>query len=64
MVSSSSVVLHTVLGSSLFITEDNELTDEELEVYGVDWEALQDEQILQSAQESGQGIILWSSMIL
>ena len=40
MVSSSSVVLHTVLGSSLFITEDNELTDEELEVYGVDWEAL------------------------
>ena len=33
--------------------EEN-LTDEELEVYGVDWEALQNERILRSAQQNGQ----------
>jgi len=33
---------------------DMNMTDEELEVYGVDWTALQNEQLLQSAQQNGQ----------
>ena len=30
------------------------MTDEELEVYGVDWEALQNDRILESAQQNGR----------
>jgi len=33
---------------------DTIMTDEELEVYGVDWAALQNEQLLESARQSGQ----------
>ena len=33
---------------------DMNITDKELEVYGVDWAALQNEQLLQSVRQNGQ----------
>lgn len=48
------MLIHGVRGDHVY-AEDSGLTDEELEVYGVDWEALQNDQILRSAREGGQG---------
>jgi hypothetical protein len=42
------MLVHGVRGDHVYSEEDG-LTDKELEVYGVDWEALQNERILQSA---------------
>jgi hypothetical protein len=39
------------------------LTDEELEVYGVDWEGLQDEQLLRSQRANNSMQEGWSSWI-
>ncbi len=47
------MLVHGLRGDHL-PTEDAEMTDEELEIYGVDWGAFQDTRILQSVRESGQ----------
>lgn len=39
------------------------LTDEELEVYGIDWEALRDEQLLTSRQDNNDRTEGWSTWI-
>ncbi|KAF6762164.1 hypothetical protein DFP72DRAFT_803030 [Ephemerocybe angulata] len=44
------MIVHGVRGSQLPYEEDN-LTDDELEVYGVDWEALRDDRLLNSLRE-------------
>lgn len=43
------MMVHGVRGDAL---SNDELSDEELEVYGVDWEGLVDEQLLQSQQNN------------
>ena len=44
------MLVHGVHGYQLPTPMDGQLPDEELEVFGVDWEGLQDENILQSRQ--------------
>jgi hypothetical protein len=48
------MLVHGLRGDHLSDPAEENLTDEELEVYGVDWEALQNEHILRSAQQNGQ----------
>lgn len=54
------MLVHGVRGDQL---PDDELLDEELEVYGVDWEGLHDEQLLHSQRANnptGEG---WNSWV-
>jgi len=52
--------VHGVRGDQL---PDDSLTDEELEVYGVDWEALRDEQLLHSQQMNNTDAEGWTSWV-
>jgi hypothetical protein len=54
------MIVHGVRGSQL--PEDVPMSDEELEVYGVDWEGLQDIRLLQSQQQNNdpqEGGLSW-----
>jgi hypothetical protein len=53
------MLVHGVRGDEL--PQDENFADEDLEVYGVDWAALQDEQVLQSVREhnSNDGSTSW-----
>ena len=48
------MLVHGLRGGHLYGTNEEIMTDEELEVYGVDWEALQNDCILESAQQNGR----------
>lgn len=48
------MLVHGLRGSHLFDPNEENMTDEELEVYGVDWEALQNDRILESARQNGR----------
>ena len=52
--------VHGVRGDQL---PDDSMTDEELEVFGVDWEALQDEQLLHSQQTNNTDAEGWTSWV-
>jgi hypothetical protein len=52
--------VHGVRGDQL---PDDSMTDDELEVFGVDWEALQDEQLLHSQQTNNSGAEGWTSWV-
>ncbi len=53
------MLVHGVRGDQL--PQDENLTEEEIEVYGIDWAALQDEQVLHSvhAHNSNEGSTSW-----
>jgi hypothetical protein len=53
--------VHGVRGHQL--PAEEHLTEEELEVYGVDWEGLHDERLLQSQQQNNPGNEGWSSWV-
>lgn len=54
------MLVHSVRGDQL---PDEDLTEEELEVYGVDWEGLQDEQLLHSQRGNNPTSEGWNSWI-
>ena len=54
------MLIHGVHGDQLL---DEDLTKEELEVYGVDWERLQDEQLLHSQRGNNSTSEGWNSWI-
>jgi hypothetical protein len=54
------MLVHGVRGDQL---PDEDLTEEELEVYGVDWEGLQDEQLLHSQRGNNPTSEGWNSWI-
>lgn len=54
------MLIHGVRGDQL---PEEELNEEELEVYGVDWEALHDEQLLQSQRDNNLQEEGWSSWV-
>jgi hypothetical protein len=53
------MLVHGVRGDEL--PQDETLTDEDLEAYGIDWAALRDEHVLQSVREcnSSEGSTSW-----
>ena len=53
------MMVHGIRGDQL----PEDLTEEELEVYGVDWEALRDERLLQSQRANNPGREGWSSWV-
>ena len=54
------MLVHGVRGNQL---PDEDLSDEELEVYGVDWEGLHDEQLLRSHRGNNPTSKGWNSWI-
>jgi hypothetical protein len=48
------MLVHGLHGSHLPGQNEENMTDEELEVYGVDWEALQNDRILESVRQNGR----------
>lgn len=48
------MLVHGLRGSHLSSPNEENMTDDELEVYGVDWEALQNVRILESARQNGR----------
>jgi hypothetical protein len=52
--------VHGVRGDQL---PDSDMTNEELEVFGVDWEALQDEHLLHSQQTNNSDVEGWTSWV-
>jgi hypothetical protein len=48
------MLVHGLRGDRLSDATDGDMADEELEVYGVDWEGLQNDRILESARQNGQ----------
>lgn len=54
------MMVHGVRGNQLPMEE---LSDEELEVYGVDWEGLRDERLLQSQRSNNSNGEGWTSWI-
>jgi len=57
------MLVHGLRGDHPFSANEGGMTDEELEVYGVDWEALQSSNVLASARQSGQSDASESSWI-
>lgn len=53
--------VHGVRGDQL--PAEEQLAEEELEVYGVDWEGLHDERLLQSQRQNNSGNEGWSSWV-
>jgi hypothetical protein len=53
--------VHGIRGHQLSVEDD--LDDEELEVYGVDWEGLRDEQLLRSQRQNNSANEGWSSWV-
>jgi hypothetical protein len=53
------MMVHGIRGDQL----PEDLTEDELEVYGVDWEALRDERLLQSQRANNSGREGWSSWV-
>ena len=54
------MIVHGVWGDQL---PEDELSEEELEVNGVDWEGLQDDQLLWSQRENNSTDEGWSSWV-
>ena len=48
------MLVHGLHSSHLSYPDEENVTDEELKVYGVDWEALQNDRILKSARQNGE----------
>jgi len=48
------MLVHGLRGDQLPASVEEHITSEELEVYGVDWEALQNKRVLESARQNGQ----------